>query len=175
MKILAMIAGFTIASAAFSQSLDPNRVNLPWINADQSNAVYSMSDYPNGVHVFEAFQNFCGACNTNAPQVKAMYFDYQQMAENNPKYERVKFVDLGLDTRESEIRRWQARHNPPFPIVQDETRYVWSSISQSGYIPQTFVVDCTGTLIDSTVGAWDFSAKQRIRSAIETALQTVCE
>jgi hypothetical protein len=165
MKIAFLISTLFLSSASFAASIDP--VDFPWFNGPTRDAIYRMSEHSNSVHIFEAFTLSCSWCNRNAPQVQAMADEY---ADND----RVQFIDLGLDTDDRNITRWVSTHNPTYPVVKDVNRTVYNALRQSNGVPQTFVVDCRGEMVGSTIGYWGAEEKAAIREAIATALATDC-
>lgn len=171
---LAIVMG-AFAQGAVAADIDPSTLEFPWMNGPTRDARYVMADHPNAVHVFEAYSLSCSWCNRNASQVKAMAEDFRQKAEENTKYERVQFVDLGLDRSRRDYEAWISRHEPSYPVVKDADRVVWDALKQDSGIPQTFVVDCEGQLVDSTIGYWGASQKRTLRRAVETALEKVCD
>ena len=157
---------FIMSVPAVAQQIEPT--DFPWFNGPTRDAIYRMSEFPNVVHVFEAFTLSCSWCNRNAPQVQAMADEYVGD-------ERVKFVDLGLDSSDLNIQRWVQEHRPTYPVVKDVGRQIWSVLRQSNGVPQTFVVDCNGELVDYTIGYWGTSEKNTIRRAIADGLATECQ
>ena len=164
----ALVLGFVVlmSAPAFGQQIEPT--DFPWFNGPTRDAIYRMSENPNAVHVFEAFTLSCSWCNRNAPQVQAMADEY---ADN----ERVQFIDLGLDSNDRNIQRWVAEHEPTYPVVKDVDRQIWNILRQSNGVPQTFVVDCNGQMVDATIGYWGSSEKATIRAAIAEGLETECQ
>jgi hypothetical protein len=162
------IACSFLAPTVFAANIDPSTVDFPWMNGPARDSRYKLADFPNKVHVFEAFALSCSWCNRNAEQVKALAAEY---AEDD----RVQFIDLGLDSDDRNIARWITTHAPTYPVVKDVGRTVWTALQQANGIPQTFVVACDGTMTDHTIGYWDSAAKTKLRNAIAAAKETTCE
>lgn len=167
-KIIAAVLFCFVATTGYSFGIDPATTDFPWMNGPTRDSRYKLSDFPNRVHVWEAFSITCSWCAKNAAQVKAMRADYAAD-------DLVGFIDLGLDTNDSDYVRWISAHSPTYPVVKDVGRKVWSALSRESGIPQTFVTACDGSLVASTIGYWDSSAKATIRAAIATAKEVVCE
>jgi hypothetical protein len=166
MRILCLIA-FFFSTSVLAAGIDPAETNLPWKNGPTRDAVYKFSENTNKVHVLEALANYCSWCHKNAAQVEAMALEY---AED----ERVQFLDLSLDSSEREIARWLSQHSPSYPFVQDVNRNVYNAIKQQSGIPATFVLDCNGTLVGSTIGYWGPSEKSALRGYIAKAKEVTC-
>lgn len=167
-KILTAVLFCLFSSAAFGAAIDPSTTEFPWMNGPARDSRYKLSDFPNRVHVWEAYSITCSWCARNSDQVKAMAAEYAND-------ERVGFLDLGLDSRDSDFTRWIDLHHPTYPVVKDVNRAVWNALTQENGIPQTFVTACDGTLVGFTIGYWDSAAKTTLRNAIETAKETVCQ
>lgn len=164
--LLASITALFLGSNALAASISPD-TSFPWMNAREAGATYNMADYPNGVFVFEAFSLNCSWCNKNAANVDALADKYKDNA-------RVQVVDLGIDTSNSYFTRWIQTHKPNHPVVKDQGRAVYNALKTQNGIPQVFVVDCNGTMIDNIVGYWSSTEKSRIDRAIARGLETTC-
>ncbi len=167
-RLLISAAMFLAAQVANASSIDLEKTQLPWKNSAIPGSYYKMSDKQNAVHVIEAYSISCSWCNANAVQVGALYQEYAAD-------QRVQFLDLGLDTRPQDYLRWISAHNPPYPVVQDVGQVVFKALKQENAIPQTFVMDCRGQLVGSTVGYWGEEEKIALRSAIAKALEITCK
>lgn len=165
-SLLALVAGFSSLPVLAGQ-IDLASIKLPWKNAATQGAMLDLGQKPNTVFVFEVFSIGCHWCNVNAPLV-------QEMAQTFVGNERVQFIDLGLDTREIDYTRWISAHKPSYPVVQDQNRKIFDTFKKSNGIPQTFVVDCQGNLVGSTIGSWDDASKDLIKASIDKAEETVC-
>jgi len=171
MKTLMVTLGLglmsTLALAQGGQKIDPATTQLPWMNSAARDAVWKLSDHPNGVTVFEAYSITCTYCNQNAAAVDALADQFK----NDP---RVSVLDLGLDSSPRDFARWVAAHHPNHPVVKDANHTVFNALKQDDAIPQTFVVACDGTLVAEAEGAWDDAAKQTLVDGIAKAEQVTC-
>jgi hypothetical protein len=156
------------ASSAFAAKIDLIKTELPWRNAQTAGATYKMGAKPNTVHVIEAYSISCSWCNSNASQV-------QELASALAGETRIQFLDLGLDARPADYTRWISAHKPTYPVVQDVGQVVWNQLKQDNGIPQTFIVDCRGELVGSTIGYWGDVEKNTLQAAIAKALEISCE
>jgi hypothetical protein len=96
------------------------------------------------------------------------------MSKKYDSNKRIQFIDLGLDVREIDYTRWISTHKPAYPVLQDMNRSIYNALSQTNGIPQTFVVDCKGILVGSTVGSWGESEQVSIEMAIAKAQEQSC-
>jgi len=166
--ILSALSVLSLAlSAVAAQAAQMEILEFPWKNGPAAGSVYKMSDHPNGVFVFEAFSINCTFCNQNVPQVKAFVSKYSANA-------RVQVIDLGLDTADSAYTRWISQHRPTYPVVMDTGRRAWTALRQENGIPQTFVVNCRGELVDHTIGLWNAASVVKLDAAVAKALETTC-
>jgi hypothetical protein len=169
MKKLLLAMAFSILSpVAVAADIDPATVVLPWLNGPTRGSVYRFTDHSNRVHLIEAWTIGCSWCNRNAAQVKALKQEYATDAG-------VEFLDLGLDSNASAYAQWIQSHRPTYPVVQDAGRAIWTALKQADGVPQTFVVDCKGHLVDYTIGYWGESEKTSLRAAIALAKETSCD
>ncbi len=167
-KFLATVLFGLFASTGYSAAIDPATTEFPWMNGPSRDSRYVLSEHPNRVHVWEAYSITCSWCARNAAQVKAMKAEFVDDT-------RVEFIDLGLDSRDTDYTRWIQTHQPTYPVVKDVDRKVWTALSRQAGIPQTFVTDCAGNVVDSTIGYWDAAAKARLKAAIAQAKTVICE
>ena len=172
MKTLMISVGLglmsSLALAQGGQRIDPSTTQLPIMNSPAHDAVFKMTDHPNGVTVFEAYSITCTYCNQNAPAVDALATEYKADA-------RVTVLDLGLDSSPRDYQRWIATHNPNHPVVKDTNHTVFNALKQDEAIPQTFVVACDGTLVAATLGAWGDQELQTLKDGIAKAEQVTCQ
>jgi len=166
--IISAILFLTATLASAQASFDPSTTEFPWKNGPTSDATINLGEAGNSVFVFEAFANFCGACNANVGNVKAMVAEYAEDTQ-------VKFMDLGLDKSDRDYATWIRKHSPNHPVVQDVDKKVWNALSNQNLIPQVFVTDCTGHMLYNHIGSWDNSSKAAIRAAIAQAKETTCD
>lgn len=159
-------AAVMFVAAGMAQAASIPMYDLPIKNGEPG-AVYKMSEHPNAVFVFEAYRNFCGACNDNAPAVDAL-------ADHYSSNDRVQVLDLSLDTSAQDFASWINRHKPNHPVVQDVGFKIFKALKTANSIPQVFVVNCRGEKVDGAVGTWSSSVAARLRASIDRALDTTC-
>ena len=79
MRLFAACLALGIVSGVDAgQSFDPSETEFPWKNGPTRDARINLADVTNTVFVFEAFANFWGACNSNAPRVEAMSNEFDE-------------------------------------------------------------------------------------------------
>lgn len=159
------LIGISAGSAVFAASIPS--LDFPLKNGANRSDVYKMSEHKDAVFVFEAFADWCGACNENAPNVDEFVLEYA----SNPQ---VQILDLGLEQDDGPYQSWISRHRPNHPVLQDSQRKVFKALHTENLIPQVFVVNCKGVMVGNHVGTWDDSTKVKLRGLIATALATNC-
>lgn len=162
-RLLLASAALMISSSAFA--IAP--FSKPWTNHPDRNVNYVSADHPNGIFVMEFAANFCGACNENASNVDAMATAYASE-------DRVQVLDVLIDSSDSEVARWNARHHPNHPVLKDVSRTIWAEL-QEQYIPTMIVTDCHGDIKYRHTGGWDASTKAAIKATINGLLAETCE
>ena len=175
MKLWMAMAFALISQSLFAGTIDPASVSFPVMNGEVVGERYKLSEHPNKVHVFEVYSLHCGWCAKNAPQVAQLMTEYAAKAKDDEQYNRVQFLDLGIDSNPRFYQFWINRHKPPYLVVMDEGRQVYNSLKQRNGVPQTFVVDCTGKVVGNTVGYWGTDQKNSLRFAIDEALKVTCD
>ena len=173
--VLSAFLALTLSGVAQAEAIDPDTTQLPWVNGPARDSVYKVWESYNSVHIWEAFTISCPWCHRNAPQVADLKAFYDEAATEDETYERVQVLDLCLNSSARDCRSWVSDHEPDYPVVHDQTRYVWGNLSQANSIPQTFVTDCAGNLVGYTIGYWDSSDINSIKGWVEEALETECE
>lgn len=168
--VIALALSLVLTAPAFAMEATAIKpVTLPTVGMDgNNNGTWDMAAQKNAVFVFEAFANFCGYCNQNAPLVDSMAIQWKPIP-------RVQVIDLGIDRSPREYAQWMARHKPNHLVLNDGGRALFRQLTSSTSIPQTFVVDCKGVVHESTLGAWDQATITTLNAAIKEALEVTCE
>lgn len=156
------------APLAHAAGIDPATTEFPWVNGSGRDARYKLADNASKVHILEVWRSSCTWCNSNAAQVK-------ELAEQYAGDQRVQFLDLGQDTADSSYTQWIRRHAPSYPVVKDVGSAVFNALRQADGVPQTYVIDCHGRLVDYTVGYWGDGEKETLKAAISRAKHVVCD
>lgn len=165
MKYFVATAFLCLSGLAHTASI-PTNLEFPFKNGP-ANAIYKMTDHPNGVFVFEVYQLSCGDCNANAPRVN-------RLADEYAKNVRVQILDTGFDKLDSTYPIWINRQKPNHPVIKDGDGQIFYRLSTANVVPQVFIVNCKGELVGSHVDQWDATAEKQIRGYIDTALKTTC-
>jgi len=150
---------FLIASQGFSVS----HFNLPWMNHENSNSVYSSKDWQDAVWVVEAYFLSCPYCNDNAGNVNSLKTHFKND-------ERVQILDVGIDKGDSSYVEWIQRHKPNHPVLKDKDRALIRQLGTTSY-PSTYVLDKNLKVVYKATGVWNSKVEDQIKSAVEKALE----
>ncbi len=154
----------TLVLPATAYSID--HFELPWTNGPQIGATFRSMDLPNSVFVIEAYFLNCPYCRRNAPKFNAVASEY---AGTN----RVHFLDVGSDCRDSYYETWRQTTNPNHPVLNDCSRKVLNQLGTRGF-PTTYVLDCNLEVVYQHTGEMNDAIANQIRSAINSRLGQVC-
>lgn len=166
MKMLALLALFSLSAVAQTKDKAVTPFSLPQMNHEQVGTPYSSADYKNGVFVVEAYFLGCPYCNDNAPYVDDLATKYAAEA-------RVQVLDVGVDKSDSQYATWIKKHSPNHPVLNDKNRDLIRQLGTTGY-PSSYVLDCNGNVLYKTSGVWNSTKLAGIDGAIEKALQVTC-
>lgn len=139
--------------------------SLPVMNGEVGE-VFSSQDHPNAVFVIENYFYNCPYCHQNAPNVDAV-------AEHFASNPRVIVLDVGVDKKDSDYAAWISKHQPNHLVLKDANRELAKKLGTSGY-PSAYVLDCQGKIVKKVTGAWSNSSKEKIKEAVNQALQVEC-
>ncbi len=158
---LATVASaLTIASAAHAATkLTP--FSLPWKNAPESGAELRSADHPNAVYVFEVFQNSCGGCNDNAPNVDALSASFEGQGD-------VQVLDVGIGQTDADFAQWIAHHAPNHPVVAGNRALMRQLGVQS--TPSVYVIDCNLNVVYENGGFWSVPFRPQLRQVVADTL-----
>jgi cytochrome c biogenesis protein CcmG, thiol:disulfide interchange protein DsbE len=121
-----------IGASVPSFSLPPATEGLPGL---------ASSDLATGQpHLVNIFASWCVPCAAEAPQLKAI------------ATAGVPVVGIAIRDRPDAVRRFLARNGNPFRAIgADDTSQVQMALGSSG-VPESFVVDGKGRILQQTIG-----------------------
>lgn len=138
--------------------------SLPDMNAGKT--MYKSEDHKNAVFVVETFFLGCPYCHQNAPNVQ----DVVEYYKTNP---RVQVLDVGIDRLDGQYSAWMLAHKPTHPVLKDAARELIGKLGTRSY-PSTYVIDCNGSLLETSSGLWNERTKLKLKAAIEKGLESNC-
>jgi len=156
---------FVFLALQVTQAFAAWPVELPWMNAhaDSPKKTFNTAELPHSIFVVEAYFNGCHWCNVNAPQVN-------QLAQEFEREDRVQFLDVGVDSQDSEYQNWIRHNTPNHPVLKDpEGAKLLGDFNIEGY-PTTLLLDCHGVEKYRHVGAWGSDGADEVRAAIQREL-----
>ena len=108
-------------------------------------------DYDCKVIQLSISAEWCGPCRFLASTAEEVY---QTHRDEGFTIVDVIFEDsTGAPADLATIERWAGDFGLTHPVAQDEARSVWRAYDQVGAIPQTWIISCTGMIVDHIVGA----------------------
>src|SRR5437899_214598 len=116
------------------------------------------------VTVVDFWATWCAPCRYSMPRLQSLWSEY-----------RLRGVDLySVDTddpgpdREAQVREFLLREKLNFPVVLDDGTA--SEAFQVASLPTMLLVDRTGTVVWSHVGAFTAPQERQLRAALDRAL-----
>ena len=151
-----LASAMLMAGTAEARSISP--FTLPQMNGLIEQTEFSTDDYEDGIYVIEVYQLRCGYCDDNAPNMAAM-------AEEFAGVERIKFIDLGIDSSDRDYHQWIARHNVQHYVLKDAGARVFSELGGRG-TPTSYVLDSDLNVLWEHEGVWTSFAKEDLRNLL---------
>ncbi len=117
---------------------------------DKNGNAISLQSYRGKVVVLNFWATWCQPCRHEMPSLEALY----------KKYQTQNFVVLGVSLDEegwSQINQFSSKFKISFPILLDSEMKV-SELYQTYMIPETFLIDSSGKIVDQFTGPQSFNS-----------------
>jgi cytochrome c biogenesis protein CcmG/thiol:disulfide interchange protein DsbE len=116
------------------------------------------------VRVVNFWATWCGPCKSESPALQRLWEQYRTRG--------VVFVGVDYNDVASDARRFVRKHGLTYPMVRDRDGSVGNRYDLTG-VPETFVVDRQGRLVEHFAGPIDLRDNDRaFRRAVDRALQS---
>ena len=116
------------------------------------------------VRVVNFWATWCGPCKSESPALQRLWEQYRKQG--------VVFVGVDYNDVASDARRFVRKHGLTYPMVRDRDGSVGNRYDLTG-IPETFVVDRRGHLVEHFAGPIDLRDNDRaFKRAVDRALQS---
>jgi cytochrome c biogenesis protein CcmG/thiol:disulfide interchange protein DsbE len=122
----------------------------------------ALASYRGHVRVVNFWATWCGPCKSESPALQRLWEQYRKRG--------VVFVGVDYTDVASDARRFVHKHGLTYPQVRDGDGSVGSRYDLTG-VPETFVVDRRGRLVEHFAGPIDARDTDRaFRRAVDRAL-----
>ena len=138
--------------------------NMGWEASDGKRSVFS--DYKGKVLVLDFYATWCGPCRYSIPHLIGL----------QKKHEDKGLVVVGLNVGgpgdDQLVPAFAKEYGIQYPLAKPDEDLVTLLLSDFDAIPQTFVFDRQGQMVERFIG-FSSDTGERIDAAVETALQTL--
>jgi cytochrome c biogenesis protein CcmG, thiol:disulfide interchange protein DsbE len=123
-----------------------------------------LSGYKGKVVMINFWATWCGPCKSESPALQKLWEQYRTRG--------VVFVGVDYNDVASDARRFVRKHGLTYPMVRDRDGSVGNLYDLTG-VPETFVVDRQGRLVEHFAGPIDLRDNDRaFKRAVDRALQS---
>lgn len=106
------------------------------------------------VVVLHFWATWCPPCVAELPSLERLYRALGPVG--------LSVVTVSTDDDEGELRRFLSERSLTLPVLRDAGgRVAWGQYRTTGY-PETFVIDCSGRLLEHVVGPAEWDSEERI-------------
>jgi len=137
--------------------------NMGWEFSDGKRSIFS--DYKGKVLILDFYATWCGPCRDSVPHLIGLQKKYEDQGL------RVIGLNVGGPSDEQEVPAFAKKFGIQYPLGTPDGDLVSFLLSDSDSIPQTFVFDRQGQLVQRFVG-YGSDTGIYLDGAVETALKT---
>lgn len=137
--------------------------NMGWTLSDGKHALFS--EYKGKVLVLDYYATWCNPCRKSIPHLIGLQKKYGDQEL------QVIGLNVGGPEDERKIPGFAKELGIQYPLGIPDEELVTLMLSDNSGIPQTFIFDREGLLVDRVIG-FGLSAGARIDEAVETALKS---
>ena len=128
------------------------------------NGRLALASWNGRVRVVNFWATWCGPCKSESPALQRLWEQYRARG--------VVFVGVDYNDVASDARRFVRKHGLTYPMVRDRDGSVGNLYDLTG-VPETFVVDRHGRLVEHFAGPIDLRDNDRaFRRAVDRALES---
>jgi thiol-disulfide isomerase/thioredoxin len=137
--------------------------NMGWELSDGKRSVFS--EYKGKVLILDFYATWCGPCRDSIPHLIGLQKKYEDQGL------RVVGLNVGGPGDEQKVPAFAKQFGIQYPLAQPDEDLVTFLLAGQDAIPQTFVFDRQGQLVQRFVG-YGSDTGTYLDSAVETALNT---
>ena len=137
--------------------------NMGWTFSDQKHSLFS--EYKGKVLVLDFYATWCNPCRRSIPHLVGLQKKYADQGFT------VIGLNVGGEDDQPKVPRFAKELGINYPLAIPDDDLAMFLLSDHDGIPQTFIFDRQGVLVDRLIGFGPSSGAQ-IDEAVETALKT---
>jgi thiol-disulfide isomerase/thioredoxin len=138
-------------------------VNMGWDLSDGKRALFS--DYKGRVLILDFYATWCVPCRDSVPHLMGLHKKYEHQGLS------IVGLNVGGPEDEAEVPGFAKEFGIQYALGKPDEVLVGLLLSDTDSIPQTFVFDRQGQLVDRLIGFGEGSG-ERLDLAVESALKT---
>ena len=128
---------------------------------DLNGKTRKLSDYYGQVVFLNFWATWCKPCQEEMPSMERLHQELE--AEFS---DRFAMLAVSIDKSADEIPAFMAKHNLTFSVLHDR----WGKVDRIYKImgvPETYIIDQTGTLVEKVIGPRDWNVTQNIQGMMD--------
>ena len=133
---------------------------------DLNGETRKLSDYQGQVVFLNFWATWCKPCQEEMPSMERLHQDLE--AEFSDSFV---MLAVSIDKSADDIPAFMAKHKLTFPVLHDR----WGKVDRIYKImgvPETYIIDQTGVLVEKVVGPRDWNVAQNIQGMIDLLKNT---
>lgn len=128
---------------------------------DLNGETIKLSDYHGQVVFLNFWATWCKPCQEEMPSMERLHQDLE--AEFS---DRFVMLAVSIDKSADDIPAFMAKHKLTFPVLHDR----WGKVDRIYKImgvPETYIIDQTGVLVEKVIGPRDWNVAQNIQGMLD--------
>ena len=133
---------------------------------DLNGEAIELSDYQGQVVFLNFWATWCKPCQEEMPSMERLH----QNLESNFS-DRFVMLAVSIDKSADDIPAFMAKHKLTFPVLHDR----WGKVDRIYKImgvPETYIIDQTGVLVEKVIGPRDWNVAQNIQGVMDLLRNT---
>ena len=125
-----------------------------------------LSDYQGQVVFLNFWATWCKPCQEEMPSMERLHQDLESNFSD-----RFVMLAVSIDKSADDIPAFMAKHKLTFPVLHDR----WGKVDRIYKImgvPETYIIDQTGVLVEKVIGPRDWNVAQNIQGVMDLLRNT---